>query len=487
MMGCSTGDGDCLDDEKPAHEVAITKGFWLGQTEVTQEAYRRVTGTNPSHFQGLKRPVEGLNWREAEAFCQAVGTRLPSEAEWEYAARAGSTGSRPGDLDQVAWYSANSGGQTHDVGQKQPNAWGLYDMLGNVWEWTADWYAGYTVGSQSHPRGPGAASQPVLRGGSWPNDPWLVRASYRASGGPEAPLNNIGLRCAGNETLEKPLSGSKTGAPASRELPPTSVAAAIAAAILPWQRPASRELPPTSVAPAPAPEKPIERPAAPPEIATGARKVNPGDGLTYVWIPPGTFMMGCSPGDNECDSDEKPEHEVTITKGFWLGQTEVTQEAYQRAQGTNPSHFQGLKRPVDSLNWYRAEAFCQAVGMRLPSEAEWEYAARAGSTGIRYGDLDEVAWYSGNSGGQTHEVGQKQPNAWGLYDMLGNVWEWTEDRYSAYKGGSQSDPHGPGTSTLRTQWGGSIYSDPRHVRASFRAKYEPRFQASVFGLRCAGN
>jgi formylglycine-generating enzyme required for sulfatase activity len=177
----------------------------------------------------------------------------------------------------------------------------------------------------------------------------------------------------------------------------------------------------------------------------GKRKVNPKDGQTYVWIPPGTFTMGCSPGDSECYDEEKPAHQVTITKGFWMGQTEMTQTAYERMIGSNPSHFKGPSLPVETISWDQARAYCAAAGMRLPTEAEWEYAARGGSPSARYGPLDDVAWYGGNSGLKTHEVAQKRPNAYGMYDMLGNVWEWTSDWYNAsYYGSNPSrDPQGP--------------------------------------------
>jgi formylglycine-generating enzyme required for sulfatase activity len=235
-------------------------------------------------------------------------------------------------------------------------------------------------------------------------------------------------------------------------------------------------------APSPAPGK------IPSGAAAGATKVNPKDGLTYVWIKPGTFKMGCSPGDTECSDQEKPAHEVTITKGFWMGQTDVTQEAYQRVTGNNPSNFKGARLPVETINWNEAQSYCQAIGMRLPTEAEWEYAARAGSTGARYGDLDRVAWYSANSGGKTHEVAQKEPNAFGLYDMLGNVWQWVSDWYAdKYPGGSQPDPAGAANGQFRVLRGGSWNFDPRRVRASYRSGGGPEGRHVNVGVRCAGN
>jgi formylglycine-generating enzyme required for sulfatase activity len=203
------------------------------------------------------------------------------------------------------------------------------------------------------------------------------------------------------------------------------------------------------------------------EKFAGARaaRANPKDGLKYVWIPPGTFTMGCSKGDNECGGDESPAHEVTISKGFWLGQTEVTQEAYKRITGKNPSRFDGLRLPVERVSWNEAQAYCGAVGMRLPTEAEWEYAARGGSTAPLYGPLDSVAWYDGNSGQTTHKVGQKQANGFGLYDMLGNVWEWQSSMM------------------LR---GGSWYNTPRMVRVSSRDMHLPFYGGDGIGFRCAG-
>jgi formylglycine-generating enzyme required for sulfatase activity len=215
---------------------------------------------------------------------------------------------------------------------------------------------------------------------------------------------------------------------------------------------------------------------------------NPKDGLMYVYIEPGRFMMGCSPGDSECNDDEKPAHEVTISKGFWLGQTPATEPAYQFVIGINPSLFKGALLPAQNVRWDDAQAHCKAVGMRLPTEAEWEYAARAGATAARYGNLDEIAWYKGNSGGKTHEVGQKQPNAFGLYDMLGNVLQWVADWYDQrYYGQSPAaDPDGPARGTARVMRGGSWGSGPGGVRASGRRGLHYIPARLGVGFRCAG-
>ena len=215
--------------------------------------------------------------------------------------------------------------------------------------------------------------------------------------------------------------------------------------------------------------------------------MNEKDGLKYVWIPPGTFQMGCSVGDADCIDGEKPAHEVTIMKGFWMGQTPVTQEAYQRVIGSNPSHFKGAQLPVETVNWNDAQSYCLAAGMRLPTEAEWEYAARGGSTGSRYGDLDRIAWYNGNSEKTTHAVGQKHANAFGLYDMLGNVWQWVADWHAEYPAGTQRDPTGPASGQYRVLRGGSWDVIPWSARASFRNSLGPVLRLDVIGLRCAGN
>ena len=184
--------------------------------------------------------------------------------------------------------------------------------------------------------------------------------------------------------------------------------------------------------------------------------------------------MGCSVGDTECGVSESPPHQVTVSRGFWIGQTEVTQLAYRRVTGANPSWSKGDKLPVEAMSWNDAKAYCDAVDLRLPTEAEWEYAARGGSPLGRYGPLDDVAWYDKNSQMRTHEVATKQKNGYGLYDMLGNLWEWTSDFYDLnyYETnpapGNWRDPKGPSTGNTHTARGGSFNFYSNSARASSR-------------------
>ena len=214
-------------------------------------------------------------------------------------------------------------------------------------------------------------------------------------------------------------------------------------------------------------------------------QVNVNDGLPYVWIQPGTFRMGCSPGDRECLGHEKPAHQVTISKGFWMGQTEVTQEAWPESKGDRPEQLQRGKAPGrERVSWEDARSYCKAVVMRLPSEAEWEYAARAGSTMARYGELDKIAWYPANSGGQTHDVGGKQANAWGLSDMLGNVYEWVADEWGPYEATNATDPQGRGTGLdARPFRGGSWANDADRARVSDRNAAPPTFRDHAVGFQ----
>lgn len=227
---------------------------------------------------------------------------------------------------------------------------------------------------------------------------------------------------------------------------------------------------------------------------------NSRDNLPYVLIPAGTFRMGCSPNDKECDCNEEPLHTVYITKAFWIGQTPVTQAAYERVtKKANPSDFKGPQNPVENVTWEEARDYCRAVGMRLPTEAEWEYAARAGDESSRYGEISVIAWYADNSAlnsvRRTHEVATKQRNRWKLYDMLGNVWQWTNDWYDkdyykqAPSQGPWQDPAGP-TSPLidyKVLRGGGPYTIDSDMRVSSRYKHHPNNRGDDVGFRCASN
>ena len=251
-------------------------------------------------------------------------------------------------------------------------------------------------------------------------------------------------------------------------------------------------------------------------------------GIELVYIPAGTFTMGSPTTEADRGGDET-QHQVTISHGFYLGKYEVTQAQWEKVTGKSPSHFKnaGAAAPVENVSWDDCQAFCEAAGsgLRLPQEAEWEYACRAGTTTALYsGDikiisdrnapaLDPIAWYGGNSGvtyeggydssgwpekqedhkrAGTHPVGQKKPNAWGLYDMIGNVWEWCQDKSETYPAGpvTLKQPAGPagrekGDGAFRVVRGGGWLSSARFCRSAYRFGRGPDYRVTYFGLRVA--
>ena len=260
----------------------------------------------------------------------------------------------------------------------------------------------------------------------------------------------------------------------------------------------------------------------PQALKAGDEMVEPKLGMRFRYIPPGTFQMG-SPETEEGRDGDETQHAVTLTRGFWMGETEVTQKQWRELMGTNPSSFSdcGDSCPVELVNWYEAVAFsnqlsdrtglerCYEVkggngkragedleyesvrfegldckGYRLPTEAEWEYAARANVPGARHGrNLDAIAWYSRNSDLTPHPVGQKQSNAWGLHDMLGNVWEWSWDRFGKYRAGAQQGPLGSNLGTFRVLRGCCWYLGARTCRSAYRGKSGPGIRSNGVGFR----
>ena len=215
-------------------------------------------------------------------------------------------------------------------------------------------------------------------------------------------------------------------------------------------------------------------------------------GMQFVRIPAGAFMMGSSDGD----SNEKPIHKVTIGTAFLLGRFEVTQAQWEAVMGNTPSSFKGRHNPVERVSWDDVQNFIKKLNAkeghnryRLPTEAEWEYAARAGTqTKYSFGDdasrLGDYAWYGDNSGGRTHPVGKK-PNAWGLYDMHGNVWEWVQDWYGSdyYSNSPSTDPKGPSSGSNRVSRGGSWLYSAGKCRSANRDNYSPGIRSVNIGFR----
>ena len=332
-MGSLDSEQDRGDDETQ-HRVTLTKAFWLGRTTVTQAQWRAVMESNPSHIKGEDLPVECVSWDDATEFCGKLNGEglissgwkfaLPTEAQWEFACRAGTTGPYGGDLDKMSWYFGNSGGMTRPVETKIPNAWGLYDLHGNVAQWCADWYEEYPAGSVTDPTGPSTGSYRVFRGGSGILVGGDERSAYRIRSEPGSPNNGMGFRVAA-----VPAERGQAGAVAGIAATGTG-----------------------------ARDERVAKSAAPVKVSLEGARV--GTERTIVLsgtvklslcaIPAGTFTMG-SPASEANRSNNETQHRVTLTKAFWLGRTDVTQAQWRAVMGNSPSYFKGDNLPVEQVSW----------------------------------------------------------------------------------------------------------------------------------------
>jgi formylglycine-generating enzyme required for sulfatase activity len=463
------------DANETEHNVTLTQGFYLGKYEVTQAQYEAVMVGNsdglsatPSQYSGNpNRPVEKVSWVDAQIFLTRLNAQqsanipagwayvLPTESQWEYACRAGtSTMYSWGDsiIASNANYASSGLSQTRDVGNYAANPWGFFDMHGNVWEWTADWYqAAYPIGNPViDPTGPASGSSRVLRGGSWAVGGPGLRSAKRKNYASSNRYANIGFRVGYQFTGEHSVD------------------------------------------------------------------LNASVQLDMLWVEPGTFTMGSPTTEAGRQADREDEHNVTLTKGFYLGKYEVTQAQYEAVMTGNsdglsatPSNWpNNPNRPVEKVSWDDAQIFLTRLNAQqsgnipagwayvLPTESQWEYACRAGTTTMYSWGNDinssranynwDGAYNTGNDFKQTRDVGQYAANPWGFFDMHGNVWEWTADwSQAAYPTGNPVlDPTGPESGEdFRVFRGGSWVYGGSILRSAKRNGFEPSDRSSELGFR----
>ena len=588
LMGSPEDEPGRWEDESPRYQVTIGDGFWLFDTPCTQALWTAVTGANPSWFRSPDRPVEQVSWEDVQGFITRLNglvpgldLTLPTEAQWEYACRAGTDSALytgPIDilgelnapaLDPIAWYGGNSGvgfelangydssdwkeqqypnpkSGTHPVGEKQPNPWGLYDMLGNVREWVEDhWHADYSgapTDGSAWLAATGASR--VIRSGASDDRARNCRCAFRQRFAPAVRFDFLGFRCARVQVREPggPAgaggSGADFGGSECLRLDSAVPAAVVLPDALAVEVRTEREILTLRRIPRPAWASAMgrDRFGLWAEIAI---EPDTGGGQPVIqclrWCPPGRFLMG-SPDDEPGRYDrEGPRHPVTLGAGYWLFDTPCTQALWEALMGGNPSTFKTPDRPVEGVSWADAQGFVAALNRRLagadaaderfvlPSESQWEYACRAGSDSALYtgpieilGDanapaLDGIAWYGGNSnvgfelangqdrswqkdlqypGGKagTHPVKGKLPNDWGFYDLLGNVLEWVEDAWhdgydNAPADGSAWPSNAAGAA--RIVRGGSWSNGARYCRCAYRRRHAPDVHDNHLGFRCA--
>ena len=488
-LGSTLTDSGTQANEQPQAQVAFSGNFWMKKTEVTHGEWEKIMGTSVTSFPGcgVNCPIENMSFEQATQYLNrlsdldnyprcytgnganlqfitgCLGYRLPSAAEWEYAARAGSAESFSdyglsnnsntcgvdSGLSNLGWYCSNANSNIHNVAQKLPNSFGLYDMHGNVAEWTQDYYdpAHYSTisGTTVDPTGTSTSSLREVRGGHWASIARDCRSASRNGADPNIGTNTIGFR-------------------------------------------------------------PVRS--------------------AFTRVPAGQFTMGSTAQSSGHQNDEAPQHSVFISRPYWVQETETTQAEYSAAIGFNPSSNTscGDLCPVEQISYDQALTYLNqrsiqaglfpcyqsngsdwiyhgaggCSGYRLLSEAEWERAARANTdTAFFAGDissltcsdttLNQIAWYCANSSSSSHEVAQKPANDFGLHDVHGNVSEWVNDYYSSvyYTSNPIEDPEGPSSGTARVVRGGYYNASAAECRSSARGSQQANSAIANVGIRVA--
>lgn len=577
------------DWEKPVHTVALSD-YYIGKYEVTQAQWEAVMGTNPSFFRGDNLPVESVSRNDVNEFLMrlyeqtGVKYRLPTEAEWEYAARggnkektfhsySGANSSLTSEIKEVAWFDNNSNNTTHPVGQKRPNALGLYDMSGNVAEWCEDRYTSYNDKLELNPLAIDRKSEGldfVVRGGDYLHNFFVCTVTARqhrklSAKGREylglrlvrdanTPQQNAKLGYLLGDYYSKgalskrdyvtavkwyTAAANKGHAEAQYELANSyrlgSGVVQNATEAANWYRKAAeqghkqaqtvlglcyelgdgvkRDYTEAAKWYSKAAEQGENLRACIDRVALKAS----GQPLVetpfcdMVFVEGGTFAMGRTREQiqNKKTKGDLPVHNVTLWS-FYIGKYEVTQSQWQKVMGAdrNINYYTSNPRgvgpdyPMNFITWEEAQEFILRLRLmtgkkyRLPTEAEWEYAARGANKGRSYrysgsNNIDKVAWYEKNANG-VNPVGRKSPNALGIYDMTGNVYEYCQDIYTPYTESSQVNPLALGDAErlkecYRVVRGCSWDSYAEHSNISKRFGYaqDSRSKYGYYGFRLA--
>jgi formylglycine-generating enzyme required for sulfatase activity len=562
MMGSPEDEEGRFEDEGPQHRVTIAGGFWMFDTVCTEALWAAVMGESERADRMPEFPTTDVSWEDAQLFCARLNEikpgldlGLPSEAQWEYACRAGTqTPYNFGSEINRGLVNCEADGLV-PVASLPPNPWGLYEMHGNVWEWCADeWhgdYEGAPVDGSARVGSHWTTAYRVIRSGSWSVVARVVRAAVRRYVAPADGSVVLGFRCARVQGVSQgdgtapalALAGRSAERRPLRQTPGDPVVlrcdeGRTAAAALPRA--------PQLIVQTDRDELWLGRLTRPDWASAIGRDrfglfteiVVPGGSTGDVtqrlrWIPPGRFVMGSRADEEGRYPNEDPQHEVTLAGGFWLFDTPCTQALWAAVMGENPSRFKSPRRPVERVSFEDVRQFLGrlndlapgAVELSLPSEVQWEYACRAGTEAATYAGplqilgaknapvLDAIAWYGGNSGvdydldegedssgwaekqypnqrAGTRSVGLKAANVWGLYDMLGNVWEWCRDEWRYTSEGASANGSawiGSDKSTTgRVVRGGSWRDGVGEVRAAFRGPIVPASRSDDLGFRCAG-